>query len=99
MFLLPGLIIAYYVAEREFESYQKSEMIRYLRSQQNGDGGWGLHIEGPSCIFGTCLTYISLRLLGVPASDKACLRSVLSICMFSLVLFSLKNRATEDWRS
>ena len=74
MFLMPGMVIAYYAAEREFEPAQRSEMIRYLRGKQNGDGGWGLHIEGPSCIFGTSLTYISLRLLGVPASDKACRR-------------------------
>ncbi|TYI87515.1 hypothetical protein E1A91_D04G140900v1 [Gossypium mustelinum] len=31
---------------------------------QNRDGGWGLHIEGPSTMFGTVLNYVSLRLLG-----------------------------------
>lgn len=31
---------------------------------QNRDGGWGLHIEGPSTMFGTCLNYVTLRLLG-----------------------------------
>ncbi|KAL6335586.1 hypothetical protein AAG906_030716 [Vitis piasezkii] len=28
------------------------------------DGGWGLHIEGPSTMFGTMLSYVTLRLLG-----------------------------------
>lgn len=31
---------------------------------QNKDGGWGLHIEGPSTMFCTALSYVSLRLLG-----------------------------------
>ena len=31
---------------------------------QNRDGGWGLHIEGPSTMFNTCLNYVTLRLLG-----------------------------------
>jgi len=31
---------------------------------QNEDGGWGLHLEGPSTMFGTVLHYITLRLLG-----------------------------------
>ena len=31
---------------------------------QNKDGGWGLHIEGPSTMFGTVLSYVTLRLLG-----------------------------------
>jgi lanosterol synthase len=74
MFLMPGMVIAYYAAERKLHSWQQTEIVRYLRGKQNGDGGWGLHIEGPSCIFGTALTYISLRLLGVPASDRACQR-------------------------
>ncbi|KAL6334598.1 hypothetical protein AAG906_019233 [Vitis piasezkii] len=30
----------------------------------NKDGGWGLHIEGLSTMFGTMLSYVTLRLLG-----------------------------------
>ncbi|XP_040945836.1 cycloartenol synthase-like [Gossypium hirsutum] len=40
------------------------EICRYLYNHQNRDGGWGLHIEGPSTMFGTVLNYVSLRLLG-----------------------------------
>lgn len=36
---------------------------------QNKDGGWGLHIEGPSTMFGTVLTYVTLRLLGQGPND------------------------------
>lgn len=37
---------------------------------QNGDGGWGLHIEGCSTMFCTALSYVALRLLGEGASDS-----------------------------
>ncbi|KAI7731496.1 hypothetical protein M8C21_006297, partial [Ambrosia artemisiifolia] len=40
------------------------EIRRYLYNHQNGDGGWGLHIEGHSTMFCTALNYVSLRLLG-----------------------------------
>lgn len=35
---------------------------------QNIDGGWGLHIEGPSTMFGSVLNYVTLRLLGEDAN-------------------------------
>uniref|UniRef100_F6GYK3 Terpene cyclase/mutase family member n=1 Tax=Vitis vinifera TaxID=29760 RepID=F6GYK3_VITVI len=36
----------------------------YLASSGIANGGWGLHIEGPSTMFGTVLSYVTLRLLG-----------------------------------
>ncbi|CAN1298200.1 Cycloartenol synthase [Linum perenne] len=47
----------------------KHEMCRYLYNHQNEDGGWGLHIEGPSTMFGSVLSYVTLRLLGEEAND------------------------------
>ncbi|OMO87702.1 Prenyltransferase/squalene oxidase [Corchorus olitorius] len=41
----------------------------FLMPGLNEDGGWGLHIEGPSTMFGTVLTYVTLRLLGEGAND------------------------------
>lgn len=35
-----------------------------IDSVQNLDGGWGLHIEGHSTMFGSALSYVTLRLLG-----------------------------------
>jgi len=66
MFLLPGLVITCYITGHSLpEPYQK-EIIRYLLNRQNPkDGGWGLHIEAHSDIFGTALQYVSLRILGV----------------------------------
>ncbi|KAL8495135.1 hypothetical protein ACS0TY_019342 [Phlomoides rotata] len=45
------------------------EIRRYLYNHQNRDGGRGLHIEGPSTMFGSILTYVTLRLLGEGAND------------------------------
>lgn len=33
----------------------QQEMVRYLYNHQNPDGGFGLHIEGESTMFGTGL--------------------------------------------
>ena len=47
----------------------RTELVRYLRNHQNADGGYGLHIEGTSTMFGTALSYVTLRLLGVGPDD------------------------------
>lgn len=70
MFLLPGLIIACYVTGVDLGE-RRSPMVAYLRNHQQTDGGWGTHIESPSTMFGSVLSYVSLRLLGVPATDEA----------------------------
>ena len=70
MFLMPGLIIACYVCGVDLGS-RKAAMIAYLRNHQQTDGGWGTHIESPSTMFGSVLSYVSLRLLGVSALDPA----------------------------
>jgi len=67
LFLLPGLIIMLYVTGAlnvVLSSEHQKEMRRYIYNHQNEDGGWGLHIEGHSTMFGTTLNYLTLRLLG-----------------------------------
>ncbi|KAK3119878.1 hypothetical protein QOZ80_9AG0677010 [Eleusine coracana subsp. coracana] len=67
MFLMPGLIITLYVTgalNSVLSAEHQKEIHRYFYNHQNEDGGWGLHIEGPSTMFVSTLTYISLRLLG-----------------------------------
>ncbi|KAE9617061.1 hypothetical protein Lal_00034964 [Lupinus albus] len=49
----------------------KKEIIRYLYNHQNEDGGWGLHIEGHSTMFGSAFNYIALRILGEGPEDGA----------------------------
>ncbi|KAI9182873.1 Lanosterol synthase (Oxidosqualene--lanosterol cyclase) [Blastocladiella emersonii ATCC 22665] len=79
MFLVPGLVIAWYVTGRrdDFLSMpMRIEMVRYLRSREvPATGGWGIHIESPATVFGTALNYVALRLLGVPADDALCTRA------------------------
>ena len=44
---------------------------------KNEDGGWGLHIEGHSTMFGTTLNYICMRILGEGPNgghENACAR-------------------------
>jgi prenyltransferase beta subunit len=58
MFLMPGMLISCYVTgvlNTVFTPQHKSEMIRYIKNHQNEDGGFGLHIEGHSTMFGTGL--------------------------------------------
>ncbi|GAQ81630.1 cycloartenol synthase [Klebsormidium nitens] len=67
MFLMPGLLISLYVSgtlNTVLSEHHRREMRHYLYAHQNPDGGWGLHIEGHSTMFGSALSYVSLRILG-----------------------------------
>ncbi|OQS06246.1 cycloartenol synthase [Thraustotheca clavata] len=72
MFLLPGLVVTCYITGHDLGKSIKEGMIVYLRNHQQIDGGWGMHIEEASTMFGTVMNYVALRLLGVPASDNVC---------------------------
>ncbi|CAO2647397.1 Nn.00g083190.m01.CDS01 [Neocucurbitaria sp. VM-36] len=70
MFLLPGLVITWYVTETPIPASHAIEIKNYLFARAHPeDGGWGLHIEGESSVFGTAMNYTVLRLLGVDAED------------------------------
>ncbi|KAJ3225057.1 Lanosterol synthase (Oxidosqualene--lanosterol cyclase) [Clydaea vesicula] len=73
MFLLPGYVIAMYVTNSPYPAGYQKEIIRYLKNRANReDGGFGIHIEGVSTVFGTALNYVALRLLGTDAEDPVC---------------------------
>ncbi|XP_041856900.1 lanosterol synthase-like [Melanotaenia boesemani] len=74
LILLPGLLITCHTAKIPLPEAWKKEMVRYLRSVQLPDGGWGLHIEDKSTVFGTALNYTSLRILGVDPDDPDMVR-------------------------
>lgn len=75
MFLLPGLVITLYVTDKRLSRPEEIEIVRYIFTMQNvgskndGKGGWGLHTEGDSTVFGTAMNYTTLRLLGVSKDD------------------------------
>jgi len=73
MFLFPGLIITLYTTgdlDKIFTPAHKQESLRYLKNHQNKDGGFGLHIEGTSTMFGTVLSYVTARLFGVSPDEE-----------------------------
>jgi lanosterol synthase len=70
MFLLPGVVIAWYVTKTPVPWYKATEIKNYLMARAHPeDGGWGLHTEGESSVFGTALNYTILRLLGVDPDE------------------------------
>jgi lanosterol synthase len=70
MFLLPGLIIAAYISATPFPEPHREMMKIYLANHQNEDGGWGMHIEGNSTMFGTVMQYVAMRILGVEKGNQ-----------------------------
>ncbi|CAN0864484.1 Beta-amyrin synthase [Linum grandiflorum] len=81
LFFLPPLVICLYITGNlasVLSGEHRKEILRYIYNHQNEDGGWGLHIEGPSSMFSTALTYICMRILGeVPdgGTDNTCQRA------------------------
>ncbi|EGE83049.1 Lanosterol synthase erg7A [Blastomyces dermatitidis] len=76
MFLLPGLIITWYVTGTPILPEYAVEIRRYLFARQHPeDGGWGLHIEGHSSVFGTSMNYVALRILGASAEDPRMIKA------------------------
>lgn len=75
MFLLPGLVITSYITQSPFPAPHRVLMTRYMLNHQRADGGWGLHLEGHSTMFGTVLQYVALRLLGLAADHPSCVKA------------------------
>ncbi|OAQ95782.1 hypothetical protein LLEC1_04980 [Akanthomyces lecanii] len=70
MFLLPCIVCAWYITKTPIPEAYAIEIKNYLTARANPkDGGWGLHIEGESTVFGTSLNYTVLRLVGVDPAD------------------------------
>lgn len=69
LFLMPGLVIACELTGTDLGDDRRARMLAYLRNVQNEDGGFGLHIEDRSTVFGTALNYVAMRILGAQAGD------------------------------
>ena len=68
-FLLPMAVAAYHITGEPLPAGMRPGMVRQLRTVVDAEGGVGLHPEGASTLFTTSLTYVAMRLLGVPADD------------------------------
>lgn len=58
------IVIARAIAGRRPDIAWTNGVLRYFRTTQNGDGGWGLHPASSSYLYVTTLVYVALRLLG-----------------------------------
>ncbi|KAM4066576.1 prenyltransferase and squalene oxidase repeat domain-containing protein [Hirsutella rhossiliensis] len=76
MFLLPGIVIAWYATKTPIPPAYATEIKKYLTARANpDDGGWGLHTEGESTAFGITLNYTVLRLIGVDPEDPVMVKA------------------------
>lgn len=76
MFLLTGVVVCWYVTKTPIPSAYASAIKDYLFARAHPeDGGWGLHIEGESTVFGITLNYIVLRLIGVDHEDPVMVKA------------------------
>lgn len=76
MFLLPGIVFCWYVTKTPIPSEYATEIKNYLTARAHPeDGGWGLHIEGDSSVFGTAMNYTVLRLVGVDPEDPVMVKA------------------------
>ncbi|VAI73572.1 unnamed protein product [Triticum turgidum subsp. durum] len=72
LFIMPILIFALHVTgslNTVLSTEHRHEICRYIYNHQNEDGGWGTQVLGPSTMFGSCLNYVTLRLLGEVEND------------------------------
>ena len=69
LFLLPGFVITWYVCDVKIDPAYARDIKSYILARQNQDGGWGLHVEGDSSVFGTAMNYTCIRLLGGSEED------------------------------
>ncbi|KAL8139696.1 hypothetical protein V2J09_005717 [Rumex salicifolius] len=72
LFFMPPLIMALYLTKglnTVLSPEHQHEIKRYIYNHQNEDGGWGLHIEGHSTMFGSSFNYVALRILGDGPDD------------------------------
>ncbi|RIB00665.1 lanosterol synthase [Gigaspora rosea] len=105
MFLIPGLIIAMYITHIPIPEAWRIEIIRYLINKANPvDGGWGLHIEHHSTVFGTAMNYVVLRILGLDPDHPVMVKSRATLHKFGGAIgvpswgkFWLASLNVYDW--
>ncbi|KAJ1276779.1 hypothetical protein BS78_05G241200 [Paspalum vaginatum] len=72
LYLLPFWVFALHITgsiDAVLSKEHIREICRHIYNHQNKDGGWGFNIIDESAMFGTCLNYTTLRLLGEEEND------------------------------
>jgi lanosterol synthase len=72
---MPGIVCMWYATGTPIPVEYQIEMKNYLFARQNKDGGWGLHVEGHSSVFGTAMNYTVLRILGASEEDPRVIKA------------------------
>ncbi|KAG9252251.1 terpenoid cyclases/protein prenyltransferase alpha-alpha toroid [Emericellopsis atlantica] len=75
MFLLPCVVSAWYLTKTPIPDAYATEIKNYLTARAAENGGWGLHIEGESTVFGTTLNYIVMRLIGADPEEPVMVKA------------------------
>ncbi|KAM6586390.1 hypothetical protein CsatA_008995 [Cannabis sativa] len=81
MYLTPPLVFCVYITghlDIILNEHHKREILWYMYCHQNEDGGWGVHVEGPSMMMCTVMNYLAMRLLGEGPNgglENACARA------------------------
>jgi len=75
LFLLPLYVATCHITGLGIDAVSQQEMLRYLKAQQNEDGGFGLHVEAKSSVFPSTLNYVAARLLGERADASWLVRA------------------------
>jgi squalene/oxidosqualene cyclase-like protein len=75
LFLLPIFVATARTVGFALDDETRGGMETHLRTHQNVDGGWGLHVEGESHVFTSVLSYVALRFLGVASDEPALARA------------------------
>jgi lanosterol synthase len=71
MFLLPMYVALAWTAQRLPSPARSAKLVTYFSNVQRSDGSIGLHAESTEgSMFTSALSYVALRLLGLPASDE-----------------------------
>lgn len=73
---LAQYVIVRAILQRPFAPAERDRIILHFRATRRPEGGWGLHPEANSYVFVTTVTYVALRLLGVPANDPMASRAL-----------------------
>lgn len=68
--------MTWYATKTPIPWYYATEIKNYILNRTHPeDGGWGLHIEADSSVFGTAMNYVALRLVGVDADHPKMARA------------------------
>jgi lanosterol synthase len=68
-------VMTAYMTGRKIPEERKARFLKYFEVWQTHDGGWGMHAESPAYVFVTTLSFVAVRMLGLPAGHRICARA------------------------